>query len=299
MTTTKLLFTTVLVGLFGLFPTQMFAQQPVINVVTTIDYPGTGNSTAAFGINNLGDVTGDYVDASSVQRGFIRLHNGSFSPPIVAPHDTGNVTRGIGINDFRVVVGTFLSASDNAFHGVLFSHGAFADFDAFNLPSSVNGINDFGHLAGTFGAPVQPNQGYIRAGATLMAFNVPGAGDTRAIGLNNFDTIVGRYADSANVNHGYIRNSLGHLRFPIDFPGATFTSLNSINDLGWIVGVYRDALNVDHGFLLKSNTFVSFDFPNAAGTSLNGINDEGLIAGRYTDAAGVRHGFIARVRGFR
>lgn len=293
----KKLFGFVLIGLAVSMPVNICAQQPVIQLVTTYDYLGQGNSTIAFGINNRGDIAGDFVDSNNIQRGYIRYRDGSFSAPLLEPNDTGNITRGLGINYFRVVTGTYFSNTDNAFHGFLFNSGIFTSYDINSLPTSANGINDWGHVVGTFGAPTQANQGFLKSGGTLKTFSVPGSTDTRAIGVNNFDMIVGRYLDSGNINHGYIRNWNGSLIFPVDYPGATFTTLNGVNDFGLIVGLYRDGAGKEHGFLLKRpNTFVTFDYPNAAGTSLNGINDEGFISGRYTDSSGIRHALIARVR---
>src|SRR5215469_13374015 len=73
-----------------------------IRVITTFDYPGTGNSTFPQKINDAGDIVGNSVDSSGDQIGFVRFRNGNFSAPIVDPNDTCNVTRGTGINDSRL-----------------------------------------------------------------------------------------------------------------------------------------------------------------------------------------------------
>ena len=283
----------VLLGLIGLMPVNTFAQQSItISVVTTFDYPGVGNSTTPFGINDRGDIAGDYVDANNVQRGFIRFSDGSFSQPFVAPNDTAHVTRGLGINDWRTVTLTFFNTADNIFHGGFLKKGVITQFDLGSFGTSVNGINDFGHFVGTAGSPLQ---GFLNIGKTSTAISIPGAIATRAIGINNFDWVVGRYAGSNAVEHGYVRKRNGSLTFPIDFPGSTLTTFNGINDRGWMVGNYLDGSGQHGGFLQMPNTFVSFDFPGASSTSLNGINDKGFISGRYTDSAGIRHGFVARV----
>ncbi len=56
-------------------------------VVATFDYPGPGNSTTLFGINERGDIVGDYLDSSSVRRGFVRRLNGT------------DLWRGSGLSD--------------------------------------------------------------------------------------------------------------------------------------------------------------------------------------------------------
>src|ERR1041385_3118572 len=81
----------------------MFAQQAPntfsIQVITTFDYPGTGNLTLPQKINERGDVVGEFIDSSAVTRGFIRFSDGSFSDPIVDPNDTVGFTEGRGINN--------------------------------------------------------------------------------------------------------------------------------------------------------------------------------------------------------
>lgn len=93
----------------------------MIRVVTTFDYPGTGNSTTPHFINSLGDSTGTYIDSLGVTRGFIRLANGRFSAPIVEPNDTGNFTFALCINTSRSICGYYLNGGDNTYHGYFLS----------------------------------------------------------------------------------------------------------------------------------------------------------------------------------
>src|SRR5689334_4946637 len=94
----------VLTFLIASFVAHAAADQGQINVVTSFDYPGTGNSTTPFGINAQGDIAGDFIDASGVRRGFVRYSNGTFSVPIVDPSDGGNFTRARGINRLGTIV---------------------------------------------------------------------------------------------------------------------------------------------------------------------------------------------------
>ena len=293
------LFICVLAAFIGLIPVSIVAQGP-IQVITTFDYPGTGNSTTPFGINGNGDIAGRY-ESGGVTRGFVRFRNGTFSPPLVAPNDTGGFTAGFGINNARTVGGESYTLATNTFHGFLWNNGAYTQFD-FGGPVStaVTGVNDAGNFTGAFGSTVQPNKAFVKIGGTSTAIIVPGAFDSFAYGINSSNRIVGSYHVSAppsTVTHGFIRSSNGTITNPVDYPGSTSTSLFGISNSGWIVGSYTDALGKTHGFLRKNaNTYISFDFPGSAGTSLNGINNSGLISGRYTDSAMVRHGFIAQFR---
>ena len=306
MTTFKPLFFCILIAFIGVFAVGVNAQQNQIHVITTFDYPGTGNSTTPFGINGNGDIAGRYDSGNpKVTRGFVRFRNGTFSSPLVAPNDTGGITMGFGINNARRVGGESLTAatltSPNTFHGFFWNNGVFTTFD-FGGPVStaVTGVNDSGNFTGAFGSIIQPNKGFVNIGGTSAAIIVPGAFDSFANGINISNRVVGVYRVSnlpTGVNHGFIRSPNGTITNPVDYPGSTSTSLFGISDSGWVVGSYTDAQGKTHGFLRKNaNTYISFDFPNATSTSLNGINSSGFISGRYTDSTGIRHGFIAQFR---
>src|SRR5881398_309062 len=120
----KHIFNSILAVLF-LFPLiGTFAQQPAnsgsIEVITTFDYPGTGNSTLPQKINERGDIVGEFIDSNGVTRGFVRFSNGTFSAPIVDPNDTVGFTEGRGINNPRTVAGDY-AASDGTIHSFLLS----------------------------------------------------------------------------------------------------------------------------------------------------------------------------------
>ena len=70
----KQIFNSILAVLF-VFPLMgTFAQQAPnsgsIEVITTFDYPGTGNSTLPQKINERGDIVGIFLDSNVVSRAF-------------------------------------------------------------------------------------------------------------------------------------------------------------------------------------------------------------------------------------
>jgi hypothetical protein len=288
------LFVFPLMGTFGL----QAASSGSIEVITTFDYPGTGNQTLPQKINERGDVVGEYIDSSGVARAFVRFSDGSFSDPIVDPNDTVGFTEGRGINNSRTVAGDYL-ISDGTLHSFFLSGGTFTEYD---VPSTVQtnllSINDVGEFTGGFdpdGSGIF--QGFVSIDGTLTSFSVPGAVGTFAYEINNSEELtVGYYIDGV-ILHGYYRDSSGTLHFPIDPPGSTTTVLFGLNDKNWVVGRYASA-GATHGlFFIPPNQFATFDYPGSTFTSLNGINDKGVICGRYVDASGIAHGFLARVTG--
>src|SRR5215469_15363734 len=96
-----------------------------VEVITTFDYPGTGNSTFPQKINERGDIVGSFLDSSGVSRGFVRFSDGSFSAPIVDPNDTVyGFTEGRGINNLGTVCGDYFGSDGNN-HGFFLSSGTF------------------------------------------------------------------------------------------------------------------------------------------------------------------------------
>jgi hypothetical protein len=281
-----------------------FAQQAPnsgsIEVITTFDYPGTGNSTLPQKINERGDVVGVFIDSNGVTRAFVRFSDGSFSDPIVDPNDTVGFTEGRGINNLGTVCGDYASGDGNS-HGFFLSGGTFTEYDVPGAVSTVVlGINDAASFTGGFdpdGSGIF--QGYVSVGGTLTSFSVPGALLTLAYEINNSNQlVVGYYIDSSGILHGYFRDANGALHFPIDPPGSVGTVLFGDNDRNWVVARYADSSGATHGlFFVPPNQFSTFDYPGSTFTSLNGINDKGFICGRYVDASGIAHGIIARVRG--
>ncbi len=299
----KHIFNIILAVLF-VFPLMgTFAQEAPnafsIEVITTFDYPGTGNSTLPQKINQRGDVVGEFIDSNGVTRAFVRFSDGSFSDPIVDPNDTVGFTEGRGINNSGTVDGDYLDSAD-ILHSFFLSGGTFTEYD---VPGAVNtnllSINDPGVFTGGFDDGSGIFQGFVGRGGTIRSFSVPGALSTFAYEINNSKQLaVGYYIDASGILHGYYRDANGALHFPIDPPGSVATVLFGLNNRNWVVGRYADSSGATHGlFFTQPNNFFTFDFPGSTFTSLNGITSQGIICGRYVDASGIAHGFLARVRG--
>jgi probable HAF family extracellular repeat protein len=115
--------------------------------VTYLNAPGTLTSsgyTAANGINNAGQVVGDYETTyGSNNQGFL-YQNGVFTT-IDDPDAGPKGTSAQGINDNGVIVGFFTDAN-NQQHGFIDNNGVFTTIDnplGVN-GTSLNGINDAG-----------------------------------------------------------------------------------------------------------------------------------------------------------
>ncbi len=168
-------------------------------------------------------------------------------------------------------------------------------FTTFTVPgaryTAANGMNTAGQVVGVFQNAQGETYGFLKDGATLTTFDVPGPGwvntgtkFTLPHSINNAGQIVGWFRDASGVDHGFLKE--GETFTQIDPPNAIFTSAHSINDDGQIVGWYRHTELRDHGFLDDDGTFTTFDAPGATLTVPYGINTAGQIVGYYSGDQG-------------
>ena len=124
MKSKQLLFLIVAVLLmFPLF--QVSADPPVtFDILTTFDYPMPHHDTFASGINDRGDVVGQFNRLLDVF-GYVRFADGDFSDPILDPNDVYGETYATSINAQRTVSG-FYGASGFP-HGFILTGGTFTD----------------------------------------------------------------------------------------------------------------------------------------------------------------------------
>ena len=120
-------------------------------LVTKPGAPAGGNapSLSAFGINNRGDVVGEYAASGSVMDGFIKLAGGAFHT-IAVPGATETVA--LGVNDNDTVVGAYIDGT--TIHGFIWRIGGkltvmVADPNANNV-TIINGINNKGDIVGFY-----------------------------------------------------------------------------------------------------------------------------------------------------
>ena len=295
--------------------------------------PGTGcfvYSDCARILNNWGAVTGDYLDANNVYRGFVRSPDGKITefdaPGADLTRNNLNGTFPNSINDAGVITGFYLDVNGVS-HGFLRSpEGAFTTFDVtFNgVPGSSTtpiSLNLEGAVVGYasdqnglfHGFLRRPNGRFVTwigpGGCT--ASNAAGCYGTGAFGINFFGTISGAYEDNSGnfVDHGLIRSPQG--KFTVyNAPGAGTGPYQGtgcpgcsvpVNQFGATAGYVIDAQNVVHGYLRHPwGEITTFDAPAGAGSAgfgcfadcSLGLNDWGAITGSYADASFTSHGFL-------
>ena len=114
--------------------------------VTDVRYPGA-RSTTVSGINDNGDVTGPYTDASGGVHGFVRTEDGDFSP-IDYPGAFSTTPQEIGANG--TVVGYYYdNGTPRLSHGFVLRHGEFEQVDYPGASQTmIHGANTQGETCG-------------------------------------------------------------------------------------------------------------------------------------------------------
>jgi uncharacterized membrane protein len=253
---------------------------------TAFEAPEAGVQLFPYGINDRGQVAGEYVRAGS-ESGFVRDRRGRFTV-LDIPGAKG--TEALGINDRGQIVGDYSEdtpfVNDSAeVHGYLLDRGKVTRLD---FPGAVgtgpNGINNRGQVVGTYLDDGGRLHGFLRNKGRFTTIDVPGADATDVTGINDRGKVVGRYLDAGGAVHGF-QWYWGRFTF-IDAPWAPITAPSDVNNRGQIVGwTATDAnLTTDRGFLLAQGVrgpFTPVDFPGAPRTRAYDINNRGQIVGLY------------------
>ncbi|MEM7351593.1 MAG: hypothetical protein AAF657_12430 [Acidobacteriota bacterium] len=169
---------------------------------TWVEFPGA-DQTVIRGVNNAGDVVGEYENPGGERRGFARF-DGSFVT-IDVPLATS--TRARGINDQGEIVGTWNDDSDMRHGFVRESSGIFTTFDFPGAVETLFGdINDTGEIVGTYFDAAGTPHGFLVTAPLVqfLPFDVPGSVGTVATGINEAGAVTGEWIDAAGIRRGFL-----------------------------------------------------------------------------------------------
>lgn len=207
-----------------------------------------GSATVAFGINDLGNIVGQFTSGAATPGFLIANHSSTSFLTINAPSGA-NLVNAQGVNDNGLIVGFYVGTDGN----------------------------DHGFMANTGGATTGTLTGTPIADPTIPTVaGEPGATFvfSQVLSINDQGIAVGYYGDSTTSQHGFLYNThTGHYMF-LDDPAEAFsggveiTQITGINNMGDLTGFYSDASGVFHGF-------VATPTPEPGSWSLAGL---GLVA---------------------
>lgn len=170
------------------------------SVYTWVEYPGA-DLTVLRGVNDLGDVVGEYENADAIRHAFARV-GGVFSNVDVpgAVH-----SRARGINSSGHIVGHFDDGAGDR-HGFLRSPtGGYTTIDVPGAAQTLaGGINDAGDIVGTWFDGAGAPHGFVLGSAGLELFDVPGTLGTFTTGINEAGQLAGELLASDGVRRGFV-----------------------------------------------------------------------------------------------
>ena len=264
------------------------------------DFPGAVETEIYGYSDSTGALTGNFIDASGVRRGF--------SGDEILEFPGATETYADFVSSLRNVVGSYVDA-EGTYHAYLRGPGgSFATLDIPEISNQeyffLHGINDalvaVGRAKGVDGVPLT----FVGNPVALQEFKVPGAVSTEGWNINQDSSVVGHYTSADGRTHGFIARplqptavrpppDLNYTFESIDVPGVDFLAVTASSDFEDYAGNMRGPDGEkDVAFTLIDGVFTTHDFPGAQGTYFYALGNNGVAAGHYQDSNGLYHGVI-------
>ena len=260
--------------------------------------------TEIYGISDAtGALTGNYIDASGVRRGF--------SADEIIEFPGASETYADFVNASGGMVGSYVDAEGIYYPYIRTPTGRFVSLD---LPQAarleyffVHGINDAQTIVArtkVVGGVPLTYVGAFRDG--LKPFTVPGSVSTEGYNINQDGSIVGHYDTPDGRRHGFIArpaapvdpdpvvppSGLNYTFESIDVPGVGFLALTASSDFEDYAGYTRSPDGKTVAFTLIDGVYTTYDFPGSQETRFYALGNNGNAAGHYQDSEGLYHGVV-------
>ena len=268
------------------------------------DFPGAVQ-TEIFGISDAtGALTGNFMDASGVRRGF------SGDTIIEVPEATA--TYSDFVNASGGLVGSYIDTEGGYHPYIRTPNGDFIPFTFLDPPDLeyffVHGVNDAGFIVARGKLIDDIPRTFIGAlREDYQELQVPGSVSTEGWNINQDGSIVGHYDSADGRRHGFIAQPIAEVSdesvvIPtisqytfesIDVPGVDFLALTASSDFEDYAGYTKSADGAkDVAFTLIDGVFTTYDFPSAQNTYFYALGNDGRAAGHYQDSDGLYHGVV-------
>ena len=265
--------------------------------------------TEIYGISDAtGALTGNYIDAAGVRRGF------SGDEIIEVPG--ASATYADFVNAIGAMVGSYVDA-EGIFHAyVRPPDGDFRFFRLFRASELeyffVHGINDARVVVARSKVRGDVPRSYvgIYEKEALEELQFPGSVSTEGWNINQDGSIVGHYDTPDGRRHGFIASPTEalvaqlytapivstrseYIFETIDVPGVDFLALTASSDFQDYAGNTQSADGKKMvAFTLIDGVFTTYDFPGSRNTYFYALGNDGKAAGHYEDSEGLYHGVI-------
>ncbi len=272
------------------------------------NFPGAVE-TEIYGYSDSREVlTGNFIDASGVRRGF--------SGDITVEVPGATATYADFVTAAGAVTGSYIDAEGLYYPYLRTPNGTFV-FHNYLEPSNleysfVHGITDTRIIvtrAKAVGDIPRSYAGTSQQGVSELEF--PGSVSTEGWNINQDGSVVGYYDSADGRRHGFIARPTAEtaakfrdIAYPpppefnyiyesIDVPGVDFLALTASSDFEGYAGYTRSADGEKMvGFTLIDGVFTTYDFPGSQNTYFYAFGNNGLAAGHYEDSDGLHHGVI-------
>ncbi len=235
----------------------------------------------AWGINDHGDIVGNYRVAGSFRRGFLR--SGDQLQTIQFPGALS--TTATSINERGDIVGNWLDG-EGRLRGYLLHGGEYTAIDRAGATLfAALGINERGEISGYY-SDEQGDHGYVLQGGSFTSFDVPDAAGTYAFGISPQGDVVGYYCDETGCP-GFVRRADGTIVTGFEPPDRDiqYWYFADMNARGDISGEY-DWYDAESGhwrtdsFVLDAQgAYTKIALPGNPSTEIAGITAAGVVAG--------------------
>ena len=267
------------------------------------DFPGSVE-TEIWGISDAtGALTGNFIDAAGVRRGF--------SGDIIVEFPDALETYADFVNSQGGMVGSYVDAD-----GIYNAYVRVADGDFVSLKLTteakqeyffVHGINDDRVVVARAKSVDAPPFTYVGLfPEELQVLKFPGSVSTEGYNINQDGSVVGHYDTADGRRHGFIARPISDTATPvvpptlfhytfetIDVPGVDFLALTASSDAEDYAGNARSADGEKIvGFTLIDGVFTTYDFPGSKNTYFYALGNDGQAAGHYEDSNGLYHGVV-------
>ena len=268
------------------------------------DFPGAVQ-TEIYGISDAtGALTGNFIDASGVRRGF--------SGDNVVEIPEASATYADFVNAAGVIVGSYVDA-DGLYHVYAFiTNGPSTTLDYLDVSNLeyffLHGITDTNVVVSRAKAVGDIPRTYVGTfGKGLQELQVPDSVSTEGWNINQDGSVVGHYDSPDGRRYGFIARPTADpatqpaVEFPdftytfesIDVPGIDFLEMTASSDSGDYAGSTRSADGEKIvGFTLIDGVFTTYDFPGSQETRFYALGNNGQAAGYYQDSDGLYHGVV-------
>ena len=265
------------------------------------DFPGAVE-TQIYGISDeTGALTGNFIDAEGVRRGF--------SGDEIIEFPGASETYADFVNSSGGMVGSYIDA-DGIYHAYVRNPDGKYVFFFFPNASSLeylfmHGINDAGATVARAKAVGDVPRTYAPTIREELKF--PNSVSTEGYNVNQDGSVVGHYDSADGRRHGFIARPAGdtatqpvatsantdYIFESINVQGVDFLELTASSDFEDYAGNTQepDGERIV-GFTLIDGVFRTYDFPGSQNTYFYALGNNGNAAGYYQDSAGLHHGVV-------